>query len=172
MSKFYKPLPEVEELWERYAYNPLTGNLHHRSGGGGIKQDAVAGNVKPDGYRQVSIRKNKRLETFIASRIIWAWYHGRDPGDIEVDHHDRCKLNNRISNLRLATPSQQNANRILPRASGLPRGVFVKGKKYQARIQVNGKRTHLGTFPTPEQASEAYCAAAQYLFGEFALTTT
>jgi len=40
----------------------------------------------------------------------------------------------------------------------LPMGVFKNksNKGYQAKVQVNGKRVYLGTFPTVEQAQQAY----------------
>lgn len=40
----------------------------------------------------------------------------------------------------------------------LPTGVFKNksNKGYQAKVQVNGKRVYLGTFPTVEQAEKAY----------------
>ena len=171
MPQVYKRLPDVAELWNRYSYNPLTGNLHHRLTGPGRTFDAVVGSFNLKGYRAVNIRKNKRKEQFLVARVTWAWHHGKDPGDIEVDHQDRCRSNNRISNLRLATGSQQNANSVRPKASGLPRGVHPNGKKYRTKIYLNGKCTELGTFPTPELAHAAYCAAAQRLYGEFALLT-
>jgi len=47
------------------------------------------------------------------------------------------------------------------------KGVSAKHKKFYARIKINGKSRHLGTFPTPEAASAAYMAAAREHFGDF-----
>ena len=41
-------------------------------------------------------------------------------------------------------------------------------KPYRAYIRLCGRSIHLGYFSTPEEANEAYWAAAQKHFGEFA----
>jgi hypothetical protein len=43
--------------------------------------------------------------------------------------------------------------------SGLPKGVTKQDVKFAAQIWRNGKMVHLGTFNTPEEASEAYLLA-------------
>jgi hypothetical protein len=77
-----------------------------------------------------------------------------------VDHEDGDGLNNRCGNIRLATPSQNQANKVW------------KDKKrptpYRASIKPNGKTIHLGSFATPEEAAAAYKGAAKVLFGKFA----
>jgi len=87
-----------------------------------------------------------------------------------VDHIDHNGLNNRKSNIRICTQSQNCMNKIAQsnNTSGY-RGVsFHKGKnKYQATIMVNRKQMYLGTFNTALEASETYQAAAKELFGEF-----
>lgn len=40
-------------------------------------------------------------------------------------------------------------------------------KKYQARIQVNGKPIRIGYYNTAQQASEAYKIEAKKSFGKF-----
>ena len=172
MSKAYKPLPPAEELWELFSYNPLTGNLHWLKKGFKKKFDGVAGGLnKATGYAVVEFSFNGNRYRTGLSRLGWAWVTGKDPGTMEVDHADRNRLNNRFSNLRLATPSQQIVNkRPRPRVHDLPRGVEpLRGSKtFCARIAFNGKKFYLGAFKTPEEAHQAYCKAAAELHGDFA----
>jgi hypothetical protein len=91
-----------------------------------------------------------------------------------VDHKNRDGLNNKKTNLRKATCSQNGANRGPDRdnTSGF-KGVS-KTKRirnpWQALITVRGKKMFLGQFKTPFLASVAYASAARKYFGEFART--
>src|SRR5689334_17780885 len=68
---------------------------------------------------------------------------------IIVDHKDGDGLNNQRSNLRIATPSQNNANRR-PMGSSKYLGVYYhkSSKKWKAQIGKNGTNTSLGYFET------------------------
>lgn len=48
----------------------------------------------------------------------------------------------------------------------LPKGVYISGKKYIAKIRHNTKLIHLGTFNTPEEAEQAYLSKRQELGGQ------
>jgi hypothetical protein len=73
-----------------------------------------------------------------------------------VDHVDQNKLNNRRSNLRLVNPTQSNLNiKDRTRKEPLPRNVYRNRRGFLAQVQRYGKRSNLGTFPTPELAAEA-----------------
>lgn len=87
----------------------------------------------------------------------------------DVDHRDLNKANNKWTNLRLATRSQNVANgaRRTDNRSGF-KGVTRRGNKWEARIRAGGLLHYLGLFETTEAAHEAYCAAAAKLHGEFA----
>lgn len=88
------------------------------------------------------------------------------PAGLLVDHINHDGLDNRRSNLRLATPGQNVANSG-PR-SGDYRGIFVshhRSKPWRARIQTR----HIGYYATEWEAAEAYNEAALAEYGEFAL---
>lgn len=88
-----------------------------------------------------------------------------------TDHINGDKLDNRRSNLRLATPAENCRNRGIASATRWGfKGVFKqpRGKGWMARIKAQGKLIHLGTHPTPEDAARAYDRAALEHYGEFA----
>jgi HNH endonuclease len=89
----------------------------------------------------------------------------------QVDHRDRNPLNNQKHNLRWATRSQNQINRILISQNKFGRGVVKRTYKkgFQARIGVNGKYVQLGSFKTASEAREAYDKKAVELFGQFAV---
>lgn len=93
------------------------------------------------------------------------------PAGLKVDHVDGNGLNNRRSNIRLATHAQNitNQRRRSDNKSGF-KGVsrYKKTRKWIARITISGCRKRLGYFETPEAAHAAYVRASQQLFGEFA----
>ncbi len=87
----------------------------------------------------------------------------------KCDHKNNDTLDNRRSNLRLATNSQSSQNRRMRKdnTSGY-KGVSRTAGKWLAQIRVNKKRIPLGTFDTAEQAYEAYCKAAKKYHKGFA----
>lgn len=106
-------------------------------------------------------------------RFLWRLW-GR-PATRYIDHEDRDGLNNRRSNLRAATPSQNGSNRKPTQPAAVKTSRFKgvarkRGKKWTALIGVNGKYIHLGTFEREEDAAEAYRQAALKYHGEFGRT--
>lgn len=94
-----------------------------------------------------------------------------DP-QIHVDHRDGNGLNNQRSNLRIATRSQNQANRTSPRSDKTSRYKGVAWDKQQQmwRVQLKycGRKHHLGRFYDETEAAKAYDNGARRIFGEFA----
>lgn len=112
-----------------------------------------------------------RTETLPKKRMRWLHRDILVPGDgMDVDHADNDGLNNRRSNLRPATRSQNLANRPKHRGRGRFKGVYWDKSRglWQAMTRANGKNLHLGRFADEIDAARAYNAAALRIWGEFA----
>jgi hypothetical protein len=128
-----------------------------------LKPGSIAGRTDRDGYREISIGKRH----YRSGRLAFLYMLGEwPPRDMHVDHIDHCPSNDRWTNLRLATQSQNQANTRRRTSSGL-KGVKFRDGKWLATISVNNKKKHLGSFINPSDAHAAYVAAGRELHGEF-----
>lgn len=97
------------------------------------------------------------------------------PQGIQVDHENRNKLDNRKSNLRFATGSQNRANQEKYMRNGLKPASQYKGvdwvkqhKRWRARVRVDREEIYLGHFKSEQEAARAYDKKALEIFGEYA----
>jgi len=102
-----------------------------------------------------------------AHHIAWAMHYGDWPNKI-IDHADGNPANNSISNLRMASISENccNAKVYKNNSSGF-KGVHVENGKYVARIWKDKKAVYLGAFSTIEEAIAARKLAQETLHKEF-----
>jgi HNH endonuclease len=102
-------------------------------------------------------------------RIILGLPPGRIP---EVDHRNGDGLDNRRSNLRIATPPENGPNQRPQRRATSSRFKGVSwhdaSHAWMAKITVRGDQRYLGCYQTEEEAALVYNTAARESFGEFA----
>jgi hypothetical protein len=140
----------TELLKEYFDYSE--GNLIWQISKGRVKKGTIAGS--PDGKGYIAVKINQKA--YGLHRLIWLW-HGLELSQ-QLDHIDRNPRNNRIENLRLATPSMNQWN--TSKADG---GVsFHKAaKKYRARIKIHNKEIYLGVYKTYDEAKKVRDEAAR-----------
>ena len=87
-----------------------------------------------------------------------------------VDHKNRNGLDNRMENLRFATPTQNSMNRVRKNSLGY-RGVYKaeNSQYFCCQIQREGKKYHESGFRTPEDAARRYDELSKELHGEFGI---
>lgn len=163
-------MPAQDELRRRFNYDATAGRLVYREAPSPNMPQLVgkaAGTRHTEGGWSVSVSGTRYLHC----RLVWMWHHGQDPGDLEIDHIDGNRANDRLSNLRLATRQQQqwNVGRNRKNSSGC-KGVslYKRLNLWRADIAVAGRKKCLGYFKEKEQAIAAYRTAALALHGQFA----
>lgn len=115
---------------------------------------------------------------FIGKGYVWNETYGyvhrfilNYTGSKDIDHKNNDKLDNTRDNLRVATKSQNLANKGSHKGSSSKYtgvSLYKKDNKWHACITINRKTIHLGTFVDEKEAGMAYDKKALELHGEFA----
>lgn len=133
-----------------------------------IKTEHIYYNKDKDGYIRVRILGKE----YRAHRIIWTLFNGPIPENMLIDHIDGDVSNNNISNLRLSSRQQNNANSSGNKNANIKaKGITINPSgKYRVRITYRGITYSLGTYSALEEAKEVYKNKAIELNGEYAST--
>ena len=154
-----------ERLKELLDYDPETGVFTARvARSSNLPVGARAGSVTVRGYVNIHVCN----KVYYAHRLAWFYVHGRWPNG-HLDHINRVASDNRIANLREATRPQNMANTpVRSHNKSGKKGVAKHHHKWVASICKHGRKVHLGSFGSAEEAHAAYVAAARDIHGEFA----
>jgi hypothetical protein len=145
------------QLRERLSYDPDTGIFKWiRPSANNVKIGDVAGSIVKPGYIVIKLFHQRHF----AHRLAWLYSYGCWPS--MIDHIDRQKSNNSLSNLREATPSQNGLNRI-------SKGYCYdrREKRFRVSLEFEKKVIWIGYFDTTEAAEAAYWEAHAKYAKEF-----
>jgi len=115
-----------------------------------IRKNKIAGSLHKSGYKQIKINN----VIYPAHRLIWVFCNGSIDENMQIDHINGIKDDNRIENLRLVTAQQNCFNRSRLTAKGYTWNKNVK--KWQASIWLNGKMNYLGLYSNEQDARNVY----------------
>jgi len=120
------------------------------------------GSVNSKGYLQAGIQVNGRSVTVKVHRVVFYKYYGFLPP--VLDHINLLKTDNRIENLREATPSQNVRNQTkrmgcTSQYIGVHRSKNNAQNPWRSMIGLNGRCVYLGYYQTEIEAHEARVAA-------------
>lgn len=128
-----------DDSWlEAFAYNPTTGEILRKVRTGNYPIGSKCTGKFLNGYFKVTYKGKQRVQ----HRLAWFLYYKEQPHE-QINHIDLDITNNRIDNLRAATPStnQMNIN-IHERSRTGVKGIMPVrgGTLYRAEVCVNDKR--------------------------------
>lgn len=180
-----RDLPSPELLRQLLRYEPETGRLFWKprtsdqfaSGKHPAAHTCAKWNSRHAGKAAFTADNGKGYlvgnvggRSMLAHRVAFTIHTGSWP-EHEVDHINGVRSDNRFSNLRGATSSENKMNRPVNATSSTGYkgvGFDKRSGTFTATIKRNGKKRHLGTFPTAEMARDCYLRAAATEFGSFA----
>lgn len=144
----------TQEMLKDYCnYNSDTGifTAKHSANGNFLKAGRELGTLV-NGYKAMHIKG----VMFKLHQLVWLYVYGEIPQKpLQLDHIDKVKTNNAISNLRVVTASQNQRNTGLNSAntSGYKGVTFQKNRnKWRAFIMLDGINKHLGMFKDKSEA--------------------
>lgn len=150
-----------ERLLHLLSYDPASGAFAWKNPSARrVKVGGVAGT--PDGHGYIQIQLDGVIHK--AHRLAWFYVTGEYPS-AEIDHRDGNRSNNAWANLRLATSRLNRQNIRRPRSDASLRTIGVQrdGRRFRAKIQVDGRQIYLGRFDSEEAAGQAYLNAKRHL---------
>ncbi len=139
-----------------WGYNPTTGEVTGRGG------RPIGKSRKDGGLDALAYLADGTKASVLLHRAAWLLVTGEWPSD-EIDHDDRNRANNKWTNLRPATRSQNQQNRGRRNVNGRLIGTTPYYRKWKGTIRVDGVTHYLGLFDTEIEAHEAYCARKREL---------
>lgn len=116
-----------------------------------------AGTKNSAGYRVISLFGKRYLE----HRLAWFYVHGEMP-EHEIDHINQIRDDNRISNLRQVTRSENQRNKTRKDSRVDEIGIWWcrRRKRYIAEITLNGKKVYQKSFKDIDEAIQQRKAKA------------
>lgn len=144
-------------LKEHLHYDTETGIFTRIKSAGGQVTGNTAGCIGSGGYVNIKVFGVSHK----AHHLAWLYFYGNTP-NIQIDHINGVRTDNRIQNLRLATNAQNTQNTKLYKSNSTGYfGVSYHKRilRYQSRITISNRTIHLGYYDTPEEAHQVYCDA-------------
>lgn len=102
-KEIWKPIPGYEGLYEVSNMGNVKSLNYHRMGKEKLLKLQIV-----EGYLYATVSKNSKSEHLRVNRLVWTIFNGAIPTGLDVNHINEDPLDNRLENLNLMTPKENN----------------------------------------------------------------
>ena len=108
-NEIWRDIPEYEGLYQASNLGRVKSlprqNINHN-----LKNEKILKLHKDkDGYLFIQLHKNKTIKKYFVHRLVWLVFSGPIPENMQINHINEVKTDNRLSNLNLMT-CKENIN--------------------------------------------------------------
>lgn len=155
IKETYKDIPGYEGHYQVSVRGNVRSLARVDTRGNNRKEKQLKPGLKSNGYRSVALTKDGKVKHLTVHQLVMSTFIGPPPEGMNIDHYDQNKLNNKLCNLSYMTIGDNNY-RSKKNSTSTHRNVcFDKyWGKWIARITIDGKKKHLGSFKTEQEAVE------------------
>jgi hypothetical protein len=107
------------------------------------------------GYYVVNLLRDGKRKMHTVHRLVAMIFLENYSEDLQIDHINGDRLNNKLENLRIVTHQQNQWNRTKAKGYSWNKNE----EKWRAYIRIDCKLKYLGSFDTEAEAREAYLKA-------------
>ena len=109
MKEIWKDIPNYSGLYQASNLGRIKSLERINARGNRLKEKILKPGINQYGYYQVQLYKNSIGKMYIVHRLVWIAFNGAIPEDLQVNHINEVKTDNRLSNLNLMT-AKENTN--------------------------------------------------------------
>ena len=149
----WKDIPEYEGLYQASNLGRIKSLERFRKGKNdslvSVKERILKPSINHRGYYQVVLYKNSKIKAYRINRLVYEAFNGTIPENMQVNHINEIKSDNRLENLNLMTV-KENINW----GTGIERAAKkrINGKKSKSVLQFDLQDILIKEYPSTRQA--------------------
>lgn len=129
-NEIWKDIPEYEGLYQASNLGRIKSLERIDALGHRLKEKILKPSIGNSGYYQVCLCKNSIVKHYMIHRLVWKAFNGSIPKNMQCNHLNEIKTDNRLENLNLMT-SKENVNYGTRNERA---GKVLKNRKDQSKI--------------------------------------
>lgn len=159
-EELWKDIPNYEGIYQASNLGRIKSLERIDALGHRLKEKILKPLIRSIGYYQVALWKNSKVRFYLVHRLVWEAFNGQIPENMQVNHINEIKTDNRLSNLNLMT-AKENTNWGSRNERSAKKQ--INGKKSKPVLQFDLNDNFIKEYPSIRQVERETGFANQYI---------